>query len=152
MRKLGRFSDRGQGKKSEEWFIAVKRASLDDGIFVIQEHFARTHHFDFRLEREGVLKSWALPKGVPEAEGVRRLAVEVEDHPLSYAGFSGTIPPGRYGAGEVRIWDRGVYRAEEWGTDKIAFVLRGERISGPFALIRLKRGGGRNWLLLRRKG
>ncbi len=129
----------------------MKMASLDDGIFVIQEHFARTHHFDFRLEREGLLKSWALPKGVPEEAGVRRLAVEVEDHPLSYAGFSGIIPPGQYGAGEVRIWDRGVYRAEEWGADKIVFELRGERIFGSFALIRLKRARGQNWILLRRR-
>ena len=129
------------------------RASLaEDGIFVIQEHFSRTHHFDLRLERDGVLKSWALPKGVPEEPGLRRLAVEVEDHPLAYARFSGVIPPGEYGAGEVRIWDRGTYRAEKWGADKIVFALRGERISGHFALIRLKRGRGQNWILLRKNG
>ncbi|MDD4931988.1 MAG: DNA polymerase ligase N-terminal domain-containing protein [Methylacidiphilaceae bacterium] len=131
--------------------VAVKNSLSEEGIFVIQEHFARTHHFDFRLERNGVLKSWALPKGVPEETGVRRLAVEVEDHPLSYAGFSGIIPPGQYGAGEVRIWDQGTYRSEEWREDKITFELRGSRISGEFALIRLKRGSGRNWILLRRK-
>ncbi|VVM06431.1 Multifunctional non-homologous end joining DNA repair protein LigD [Methylacidimicrobium cyclopophantes] len=129
----------------------MKYSCPAEGIFVIQEHFARTHHFDFRLERNGVLKSWALPKGVPEEEGVRRLAVEVEDHPLSYAGFSGTIPHGQYGAGQVRVWDRGNYRAEEWEPDKITFELLGKRISGKFALIRLKRGDGRNWILLRRK-
>ncbi|MGD9896351.1 MAG: DNA polymerase ligase N-terminal domain-containing protein [Candidatus Methylacidiphilaceae bacterium] len=140
------------GKTEETAGIVMGRPSSERGIFVIQEHFARTHHFDFRLERDGVLKSWALPKGVPGEAGVRRLAVEVEDHPLSYADFSGTIPPGHYGAGEVHVWDRGTYRVEEWGPDKITFALRGSRISGEFALVRLKRGGGQNWLLLRRKG
>lgn len=129
----------------------MRHAHPGERIFVIQEHFARTHHFDFRLERNGVLKSWALPKGIPEKPGVRRLAVEVEDHPLSYAGFSGILPPGQYGAGEVRIWDRGVCRAEEWAGDRIVFELRGERASGKFALIRLRRGSGRNWILFRRK-
>lgn len=117
--------------------------------FIVQEHRARRLHWDLRLERDGVLKSWAVPKGPPEKPGERRLAVQTEDHPLEYAEFEGTIPRGQYGAGEVGIWDRGVYHALVWEEDKIEFLARGERLSGRYVLVRLKKAGEKEWLLMR---
>jgi bifunctional non-homologous end joining protein LigD len=117
--------------------------------FVIQEHQARTHHFDFRLEKDGVLKSWAVPKGVPEEPGVKRLAIQVEDHALEYGGFEGTIPAGEYGAGTVRIWDCGSYEPHEWTRDKIVFTLHGTRLEGTYSLVRFKGGGENQWLLIK---
>jgi DNA ligase D-like protein (predicted 3'-phosphoesterase) len=118
--------------------------------FVVQEHHARTHHYDFRLERDGVFKSWAVPKGIPEAVGVRRLAVQVPDHPLSWGSFEGTIPEGQYGAGTVAIWDEGTYELLEWTDEAIAFVLHGRRLRGAYSLVRFTRKGPRDWLLFRR--
>jgi len=133
--------------------------------FVIQRHEARRLHFDFRLELDGVLKSWAVPKGPSEKVGERRLAVQVEDHPLAYADFEGDIPPGQYGAGHVDIWDRGQWQpvgdAQQGLRDgRLSFVLEGRRLHGRWALIRMKRrdgggtsdgGGKENWLLIRER-
>jgi DNA ligase D-like protein (predicted 3'-phosphoesterase) len=119
--------------------------------FVIQEHYARTHHFDFRLEKDGVFKSWAVPKGLPEKPGVRRLAVRVEDHDLEFGQFEGTIPEGEYGAGRIRVWDHGTYELEEWRPDSIAFTLHGSHVAGSFTLVRFKRGDTRDWLLIKRR-
>ena len=119
--------------------------------FVVQEHHASTHHFDLRLERDGVLKSWAVPKGIPEKPGVRNLAIRTEDHPLEYADFEGTIPKGEYGAGEVKIWDHGLYEPLEWSEDKIEVVMKGDRISGVYVLVRFKKAGEDDWLLLKGK-
>jgi bifunctional non-homologous end joining protein LigD len=119
--------------------------------FVIQEHYARSHHFDFRLEKDGVLKSWAVPKGIPQKPGVKRLAVQVEDHDLEFGQFEGTIPQREYGAGSITIWDHGTYELELWAADRIAFVLHGSRVTGSFNLIRFKHGGPRDWLLIRRR-
>ena len=116
-------------------------------IYSVQEHHASRLHYDLRLERDGVLKSWAVPKGVPE-DNSRRLAVEVEDHPLSYAFFEGRIPEGRYGAGTVRLWDRGTYETIRWGDNEIEIRIDGNRIKGAYALIRMN---GKNWLMLRSK-
>jgi bifunctional non-homologous end joining protein LigD len=118
--------------------------------FVVQEHHASHLHYDFRLEMDGVLRSWAVPKGPPEEPGVRRLAVAVEDHPLSYIDFHGTIPPGQYGAGTVEIWDSGTYDLEERTPDELRIVLHGVRLQGPYALIRMQ-PDGKNWLLFRRQ-
>jgi len=116
--------------------------------FVVQEHHARTHHFDLRLEKDGVFKSWALPKGVPEHAGVRRLAILVDDHPLTFGNFEGEIPPGEYGAGKIRVWDCGSYVPIEWTAERIIFAARGRRVIGRFALIRFRRGT-RDWLLMK---
>lgn len=141
-------------------------------IFVIQEHAARHLHYDLRLEVDGVLKSWAVPK-VPSLDPeVKRLAVMVEDHPLDYASFEGTIPKGEYGAGEVRIWDKGTYYVEEQGVPildsrkrseevmrediaagKISFVLHGRRLKGSWTLVKTRRVKDKeNWLLIKHKG
>ncbi len=117
--------------------------------FVVQEHDARRLHYDLRLEREGVLKSWAVPKGIPERPGVKRLAVETEDHPLEYGDFEGIIPSGQYGAGTVKIWDRGYYEVKLWEEDKIEFSFEGERLNGMYVLVRLKSGEKKNWLILK---
>jgi len=119
--------------------------------FVLHEHFAKHHHFDFRLERDGVLKSWAVPKGIPEKPGERRLAIETEDHPLDYIDFAGTIPEGEYGAGEVKIADHGNYDTLNWNTDRIEFVLHGERFRGKYNLLRFKKAGEKEWIVLKGK-
>ena len=123
----------------------------DKSIFVIQEHHARRLHYDLRLENGGVLKSWAVPKGMPESTSQRRLAVETEDHPLEYANFEGTIPEGEYGAGTVKIWDKGSFETKLWENDKIEFTLNGQRLKGRYILVRLKRAGDKDWLLLKGK-
>jgi len=120
-------------------------------VFVVQEHHARRLHFDFRLEREGVLRSWAVPKGMPETDGDRRLAVETEDHPLDYAGFEGVIPKGQYGAGMVKIWDKGEYELKVWEEDKIEVSLSGQRLRGRYVLVRFKKAGEKQWVLLKAK-
>lgn len=119
-------------------------------IYVIQEHHARRLHYDLRLEKDGVLKSWAVPKGIPEL-GQKVLAVETEDHPYDYASFEGEIPKGQYGAGTVKIWDKGHYEAKLWENDKIEVTLDGNRLKGRYILVRLKRAGDKDWLLLKGK-
>jgi DNA ligase D-like protein (predicted 3'-phosphoesterase) len=116
--------------------------------FVVQKHQASHLHYDFRLEIEGVLKSWAVPKGVPDVSGVRRLAVQTEDHPVEYIDFAGTIPEGEYGAGTVEIWDRGTFRLDNKSLEGLEFSLNGEKLSGAYVLIHTD---GKNWLLIKRK-
>lgn len=112
--------------------------------FVIQEHHARRLHYDFRLERDGVMVSWAVPRGIPTSSKENRLAVHTEDHPLEYAGFSGSIPKGEYGGGTVSIWDAGTYEPVKWLDDEVIVRLFGERVQGRFALIRTE---GDQWLM-----
>jgi len=119
------------------------------GRFVIQKHHARHLHYDFRLEMDGVLKSWAVPKEPPTESGVKRLAVQVEDHDFSYIDFEGTIPEGMYGAGKVEIWDKGTYTLKHRSKDKIQFILHGEKLSGDYVLIRFR--GDKNWLFFKKK-
>ncbi|MCL4430505.1 MAG: non-homologous end-joining DNA ligase [Chloroflexi bacterium] len=121
-------------------------------IYVIQEHHARQLHWDLRLENGGVLKSWAVPKGIPETSNVRHLAVETEDHPYEYASFEGEIPKGQYGAGTVKIWDKGNFEVKLWEKDKIEVTLHGQRLEGRYVLVRLKTSEDqKNWLLLKGK-
>ncbi len=119
--------------------------------FVVQEHDATHLHFDFRLTLDGVLKSWAVPKGVPEEPKVKRLAVQVEDHPLEYATFEGTIPKGEYGGGTVKIWDQGTFLLKERTADKFVVELQGRKLKGPYALVRFKgkEQNGKNWLIMK---
>jgi DNA ligase D-like protein (predicted ligase)/DNA ligase D-like protein (predicted 3'-phosphoesterase) len=120
-------------------------------IYVVQEHHASHLHWDFRLERDGVLKSWAVPKGPPEKPGERRLAVAVEDHPLDYGGFEGEIPKGEYGAGTVKIWDRGTYETVEWTPEKVSIIIHGERLIGGYELVHFVKAGEKNWLLFKKR-
>jgi DNA ligase D-like protein (predicted 3'-phosphoesterase) len=117
--------------------------------FVLHEHFAKHHHFDFRLEHDGVLKSWAVPKGLPERSGERRLAIAVEDHAMEYIGFEGTIPEGEYGAGTVTVRDTGTFIPLVWGEDRIEVVIHGRVLSGKFNLIRFNKGGENAWLIVK---
>src|ERR1700722_3616644 len=127
--------------------------------FVIQKHDASRLHYDFRLEADGVLASWAVPKGPTLVPGDRRLAMHVEDHPMAYRDFEGVIPKGQYGAGEVIVWDEGTYELAE-GTDpadeiahgKIKFVMHGTKLKGMFTLVRIKPKEGEDgdpWLLIK---
>src|SRR3954471_20025584 len=137
-------------------------------LFVIQQHAARRMHYDLRLECDGVLKSWAVPKGPSLDPTEKRLAAQTEDHPLDYASFEGVIPAGQYGAGEMIVWDCGVYSPDEgneyWFHDhaqaerrvreglekgKLGFFLRGEKVKGSFALVRM--ADRKNWLLIKHK-
>ncbi|MDD3857425.1 MAG: DNA polymerase ligase N-terminal domain-containing protein [Methanoculleus sp.] len=129
--------------------------------FVIQKHRATTLHYDFRLEVDGVLKSWAVPKGPSMSPKEKRLAVPTEDHPLDYAGFEGVIPEGSYGAGTVLVWDRGTYQnltekkgekvgvAEALRRGHVSFRLEGEKLRGGYALTRFRTGKGEAWLLVK---
>ena len=120
--------------------------------YVIHEHHASRLHFDFRLEMDQVLRSWAIPKGPSMNPSERRLAVAVEDHPVEYFDFEGIIPDGQYGAGPVVIWDSGTYELKEKTADKISFILEGEKLKGGFTLARLKgKGKGNEWLLIKKK-
>jgi bifunctional non-homologous end joining protein LigD len=119
--------------------------------FVIQEHHASRLHYDFRLERDGVLVSWAIPKGPSMNPSEKRLAIQVEDHDLVYGDYEGIIPEGQYGAGAVVIWDEGSYEPIRWDDDMIEFTLEGRVLKGGFALVRLKKGKGNDWLLIKKK-
>ncbi len=121
----------------------------EEKIYVIQKHDASHLHFDLRLEMDGVLKSWAIPKEPPTVQGVKRLAVQVEDHPVSYAGFEGTIPEGEYGAGTVEIWDKGNYALINRKENKIIVEINGAKLKGAYVLVQLK--DPKNWLFFKKK-
>lgn len=141
---------------------AQRAGGKDVRRFVIQRHAATRLHYDFRIEADGVLKSWAVTKAPSRDPAIKRLAVEVEDHPLDYGDFEGTIPAGNYGAGTVQLWDVGSWEPQEadleaaWARGQIKMILHGERLKGKWALIRLKNDRGKpskrsNWLLLKEK-
>ncbi|MCP2520554.1 ATP-dependent DNA ligase [SCandidatus Aminicenantes bacterium Aminicenantia_JdfR_composite] len=126
--------------------------SLDkEKIYVIQKHYASHVHYDLRLEENGVLKSWAIPKEPPLKTGVKRLAVQTEDHPVGYENFEGIIPEGLYGAGRVEIWDKGYYREIESDRQKKVIEIFGEKLKGKYVLVKLKQKGDKNWLFFKKK-
>ena len=130
-----------------------KKSSRSGKLFVVQKHRASHLHYDFRLEMDGVLKSWAVPKGPSLDPAVRRLAMAVEDHPIDYADFEGVIPEGEYGGGTVMVWDRGTYIPEsqmtsDLGRGELKFILQGVKLKGSWVLVRTK---GRQWLLIKHR-
>jgi bifunctional non-homologous end joining protein LigD len=146
--RLTKYRSMRDSAKTPEPVPKSKPKTGQGNTFVIQEHHARRLHYDFRLEKDGVLVSWAVPKNLPETTSVNHLAVHTEDHPLEYGGFEGSIPKGEYGAGKVIIWDSGTYEAEKFRDDEVIVNLNGSRISGRYALIQTK---GDQWLAHRMK-
>ncbi|WP_114819478.1 DNA polymerase ligase N-terminal domain-containing protein [Chryseobacterium sp. KLBC 52] len=141
------------------------KKSKDKLIFVIQRHAASRLHYDFRLEMEGVLKSWAVPKGPSLDPKDKRLAMMVEDHPYDYKDFEGNIPEGNYGAGQVEVWDSGTYEPleenskfsdekellKELHAGSLKFILHGKKLKGEFALVKMKNTDDNSWLLIKHK-
>jgi DNA ligase D-like protein (predicted 3'-phosphoesterase) len=141
----------------------VIKKSKTDLIFVVQKHAASHLHYDFRLEMDGVLKSWAVPKGPSMDPDHKRLAIMVEDHPYNYKDFEGTIPEGNYGAGHVIVWDNGTYHLvdsqntedassellDDLQKGHLSFILKGKKLQGEFALVRLKNQKDNTWLLIK---
>ncbi|MGH7905564.1 MAG: DNA ligase D [Candidatus Binataceae bacterium] len=163
---LERYREKRAPEQTPEPFgVAQGESRRDAGVFVIQKHAARRLHYDFRLEMEGVLRSWAVPKGPSLNPADKRLAVMVEDHPLEYGGFEGVIPQGNYGAGAVIVWDRGEYRsidppghvADHVRNGKVDIDLHGFKLHGAYTLVRTRGGPGRqadgkeNWLLIKKR-
>src|SRR3954464_14309557 len=166
--KLGEYRGKRSFKATPEPAPSVPSGRRGPLLFVIQQHSARRLHYDLRLECDGVLKSWAVPKGPSLEPGQKRLAMQTEDHPYDYDSFEGVIPQGQYGAGEVIVWDCGVYSPDEgqehWFHDrgeaerrvregmqagKLSILFRGEKTKGSFALVRTKEA--KNWLLIKHK-
>ena len=145
-KKLAEYEAKRDFKQTPEPGAKVPRKETKAPRFVVQEHHARRLHWDFRLEHEGVLVSWAVPKGVPADPKKNHLAVHVEDHPISYIDFAGEIPAGNYGAGQVSIWDSGTYDIEKWSDREVMVVLHGKRVQGRYVLFRTN---GENWMIHR---
>lgn len=119
-------------------------------IYLIHKHYASHLHWDLRLEMQGVLKSWAVPKIPPKTKGIKRLAIQVEDHPLAYAKFKGTIPEGNYGAGKVEIWDKGTYEILEKNSNSITINIDGKKLKGKYFLVKTNfQGKKNNWLFFK---
>ena len=145
---LKEYKEKRDFSKTSEPGEAKSRKKSERLIYVIQQHDASHLHFDLRLEEDGVLKSWAIPKSPPQEVGIKRLAVETEDHPLGYEDFEGIIPEGQYGAGKVEIWDRGDYLPLETTPSKRIMEIRGKKLHGRYCLIKLKAKDpeDKNWL------
>ncbi len=146
---LERYKKKRNFKKTSEPKAKVKKKSKGKLIYVIQKHQASHLHWDLRLEFDGVLRSWAVPKEPSKDPKVRRLAVEVEDHPLEYAKFEGEIPEGQYGAGTVKIWDKGTFEPINVKDKKIIFKINGKRLKGTYVLVKFK--PPKNWLFFKKK-
>jgi DNA ligase D-like protein (predicted 3'-phosphoesterase) len=148
---LKEYREKRRFTRTKEPRASRKRKLVGGPVYVIQKHRASHLHYDLRLEEAGVLKSWAVPKIPSNKEGIRRLAVRTEDHPLGYETFEGTIPKGEYGAGTVEIWDRGVYHALETAPDKMVIEISGRKLKGRFVLVKIaaRDRGERNWLFFK---
>jgi bifunctional non-homologous end joining protein LigD len=145
-RRLAEYHQKRSFENTPEPKGAAAQAKPPGARFVVHEHHARRLHWDLRLERDGVLASWALPRGVPPDPKRNRLAVRTEDHPIEYLEFEGEIPAGEYGAGTIAIWDRGTYGAEKFRDDEVIATFEGERLHGRYALFRTD---GDNWMIHR---
>ena len=145
-KKLAEYEAKRDFKKTPEPGAKVPRKVAKAPRFVVQEHSARRLHWDFRLEKDGVLVSWAVPKGVPPDPKKNHLAVHVEDHPLDYIDFAGEIPKGEYGGGTVKIWDSGTYDVLKWSDREVMVTLHGKRVQGRYVLFRTD---GKNWMIHR---
>lgn len=150
---LKKYIEKRDFTKSGEPAESREKKTSKELVYVIQKHYASRTHYDLRLEEKGVLKSWAIPKEPPLKEGIKRLAVETEDHPLGYEDFEGTIPEGLYGAGKVELWDKGTYSPLEVKKGKKVFEIKGSRIQGRYALIKIKSESPdeKNWLFFKLK-
>jgi bifunctional non-homologous end joining protein LigD len=145
--KLEKYKKKRDFKKTSEPKGKVKKSKKP--IYVIQEHHASHLHWDLRLEFDGVLKSWAVPKKPSKNPKDRRLAVQVEDHPVDYAKFEGIIPEGQYGAGKVKIWDKGTFETISKKENKIIFKINGKKLKGNYVLVRFR--PPKNWLFFKKK-
>jgi DNA ligase D-like protein (predicted 3'-phosphoesterase) len=149
---LEEYKNKRQFQRTPEPQASDFKKSSEKPIFVVQRHDAHNLHYDFRLEIDGVLKSWAVPKEPPKEAGTRRLAIETEDHPLAYADFEGEIPAGEYGAGKVDIWDRGTFELLKRSEKEIIVTLYGIELEGEYVLIKTKYGNeDRGWLFFKKK-
>jgi bifunctional non-homologous end joining protein LigD len=148
--KLGEYKRKRDFRKTSEPAGKRGRKKKQADRFVVHEHHARSLHWDLRLERDGVLASWAVPKGIPMDPKRNHLAVHVEDHPLEYIDFKGEIPQGEYGAGQVNIWDSGTYDVEKWRDDEVIVVFHGKRLQGKYVLFQTGKGNdAKNWMIHR---
>lgn len=146
---LKEYQNKRNFSRSPEPPVREQRSTAGN-IYSIQEHHASRLHWDLRLEKDGVLLSWALPKEPTREPGIRRLAVRTEDHPLDYAFFEGEIPAGEYGAGTVRVWDRGQHRFLEYRPgEEIIFQIEGEKLRGTYCLIKMKKSE-KDWLFFKK--
>jgi DNA ligase D-like protein (predicted 3'-phosphoesterase) len=147
---LNEYKSKRNLKKSKEPSAKKIISKSKKPIFVVHQHHASHLHYDLRLQMSGVLKSWAVPKTPPLAKGTKRLAIQVEDHPLAYSTFHGVIPEGNYGAGLVKIWDKGTYELLEKNPKSMKFTLHGKKLKGDYVLVKTAYGGKKNgWLFFR---
>jgi bifunctional non-homologous end joining protein LigD len=145
-KKLAEYVAKRDFKKTPEPGAKVPKKVTKAPRFVVQEHSARRLHWDFRLEKDGVLVSWAVPRGIPPDPKKNHLAVHVEDHPLDYIDFAGEIPQGEYGGGTVKIWDSGTYETHKWSDREVMITLHGKRVQGRYVLFQTD---GKNWMIHR---
>ncbi len=148
---LKKYKEKRKFKKTSEPVGKERKKRKSKNIYVIQKHSASHLHYDLRLEFNGVLKSWVIPKLPPKRKNLKRLAIQTEDHPIEYAKFEGIIPEGNYGAGKVEIWDKGKFELIEKDKNTIVINIEGKKLNGEYCLVRTKfQGKENNWIFFRR--